>query len=311
MVRSFAISAAVLGAAAVGVVDATMPQCSVATVLAGSNEVAALGSAPVLERHNTGQGTACADLCLANEACTDFALDVLATDPVCTLFSGKPSAGKPLAAAEFSGPAIAVGTCREDSVLVDDDMPMLLGLDYFEKGINAINDTINRTKNIRLPVYNFHYDQGKSYFNPFTKIAYKVPDEVSMTINEAGYEEIDSLYSASYTQSVSETTKRYSFQVGIQMNFDNVGAGVTYSDNKQWYNFNAEEHEKNNYLSHSIMWWKFYEVQAYPMEVLGDNAVDPLFKSFLDELPPVSGCVVPTIAFVVLCRTATSFGRWG
>ena len=314
-----------------------MPQCEVSTERPGSVLLAKLGATRnMITKYDSVSATECANLCLADENCASFTLDILDASPECMLFasasaSSQPQHTKSRAAIHTLKRPVVVGECRGEPLASDDDLPVLLGLDYFQKGINAINDTINRTKNIRLPVYNYHYTEGNTYFNPFTQVAYKVPDEVSMTVNEAGYEQIDTLYSDSYSASITETTKRYSWQVGVQINFgplhrgfvltvtcawtlhnnknssndrvcfrccisvvvvvvDGIAAGVTYSDNKQWYNFNLEEHERMNYVSHSEMWWKFWEIMAYPMEVLGPNSVDPLFKSFLDKLPPtISG----------------------
>lgn len=262
--------------------SASMPACDVASVQPVSGLLEPLAGHALLSSHKqVDSSTACAQMCEDNERCEKFVLDILAEEPVCALYSS--AAGVKTNVVKANSPhSIIVGTCRNK---LEDDMPLLLGLDYFEKGIDAINDTINRTQHIRLPIYNYHYVEQKSYFDPFSAVAFKVPDEVSMTVNEAGYEQIDSLYSDVFSESVSETTKRYSWSVGVQLNFGQVAAGVQYSDNKQWYNFDLEEKERMNYNSHSIMWWKFYEVQAYPMEVLGGNALDPIFKSYLDQLP--------------------------
>jgi hypothetical protein len=184
-------------------------------------------------------------------------------------------------------------------------------LDYFEKGIDAINDTINRSDYIRLPVYQFHFAEQKTYSDPFLQREFQVPDEVSQTIEPEGYEQIDSLYTDSYTASITETTKRYSYSVGIQLNFGSIGAGVTYSDNKQWYNFNLEEHEQMNSNSHSIMWWKYWEIMAYPFEILGENALDPLFKSFLDSLPSTISSSADKAKYDLLLKNwGTSYVTW-
>lgn len=257
----------------------------------------------------TSSVTLCGNLCEVDDRCGSFTMELLRDQPTCTLFQGVHGASNAVLKLQDNnnndkGPQkqdgkpylLTVGSCgannngdhdnnNNNAKKAGGDLPLLLGLDYFEKGIDAINDTINRSQHIRLPVYNYHFQEGKSWFNPFTQVAYEIPDEVSQTVNEAGYEEIDSLYTHVYTASVSETTKRYSYSIGVQMDFGQIGAGVTYSDNKQWYDFNLEEHEQDNYNSHSVMWWKFWEIQAYPFDVLGTNSVDPLFKAYLDQLP--------------------------
>eukprot|EP00750_Incisomonas_marina_P001826 INCI11702.1.p2 GENE.INCI11702.1~~INCI11702.1.p2 ORF type:complete len:539 (-),score=92.83 INCI11702.1:2673-4112(-) len=308
-------AAVLLGAAccaapsATATAAASMPQCDVSTEHSSSPrfERVANGHTVTLQTYEgTSSSTQCANLCLQTPSCSSFVLDVLSPSPSCSLHalaththaeSNNVTGGSSSSLSSSSSNrwgslreqvAVAVGVCREKEAysLPEDDMPVLLGLDYFEKGVDIVNDTINRTKNIRLPVYTFHFEEGKNYFDPFSLVSYKVPDEVSMTVDEAGYEQIDSLYTDSYSSSVTETTKRYSYSVGIQMDFGNVGAGVTYADNKQWYNFNLEEHERMNYNSHSVMWWKFWDIQAYPFDVLGTNSLDPMLKSFLDQLPP-------------------------
>ena len=219
-----------------------MPQCDVSTEHSSSPrfERVANGHTVTLQTYEgTSSSTQCANLCLQTPSCSSFVLDVLSPSPSCSLHalaththaeSNNVTGGSSSSLSSSSSNrwgslreqvAVAVGVCREKEAysLPEDDMPVLLGLDYFEKGVDIVNDTINRTKNIRLPVYTFHFEEGKNYFDPFSLVSYKVPDEVSMTVDEAGYEQIDSLYTDSYSSSVTETTKRYSYSVGIQMDF--------------------------------------------------------------------------------------------
>lgn len=165
---------------------------------------------------------------------------------------------------------------------------MLLGLDYYQKGVEAVRDTVNRSQHIRLPVYKWNFAQQKSWYNPATLLTYAIPDELSFTSNPAGYEEIDSSYTEKYTASIEEDIHGTSFTATIGLKFANIGIGVTYSDNKQWYHYANEQHEKQNYVSHSIMWWRFYELMAYPMELLTDKSVDPIFKMYCTTKLPAA-----------------------
>ena len=189
-------------------VTASMPQCTVSTEPVGNSKLLARVLGSTVAMHETDSSTQCAELCVEDSDCAAFVLDVLSESPKCTLHAAPNTAhatlhehkhavrgGTPrLHPRRLLAPAtaVAVGLCRDHDQWTDaDDMPLLLGMDYFQKGINVINDTVNRSKSIRLPVYNFNYDKGTSYFNPYTSVAYKVPDEVSFTVNEAGYEQID------------------------------------------------------------------------------------------------------------------------
>merc|ERR1712003_237215 len=115
-------------------------------------------------------------------------MELLRDQPTCTLFQrvhgasnavlklqDKNNDGKGSQKREGKPYLLTVGSCGantdgdNDAKKAGDDLPLLLGLDYFEKGIDAINDTINRSQHIRLPVYNYHFQEGKSWFNPFTQ----------------------------------------------------------------------------------------------------------------------------------------------
>lgn len=166
------------------------------------------------------------------------------------------------------------------------DFPYLPGLDYFEKGIEAIQDVVNRTEHIRLPVYAWSSKLGHNWYDPQTQQTFAIPDQLSFTENMAGYEKIDDLYTTEFTQTISEQTNSYSWGVSVGVNYAGISASVSYSDNKQWYNYDNEVRSQQNYVSHSLMWWKFFELLAYPMDVLGTDGLDPMFVGYLERLPP-------------------------
>lgn len=226
--------------------------------------------------------TDCCVMCNNNDLCQFWSFELMSANHTCFL---KSSDGGRIASTEHaSGASQGLSFTK----LTQPAEPILLGLDFYQKGVEAIRDTINRSAHIRLPVYTWNFDQKKSWYNPATQLTYAIPDELSFTSNPAGYEEIDSSYTEEFTQSITELTRSTSFSVGVGINFANVGIGVNYSDNKQWYHYAEEQHEKENYVSHSIMWWRFYELQAYPMSLLGDNSLDPIFKGYCTTKLPSS-----------------------
>mmetsp|Transcript_36195 Transcript_36195/g.108669 ORF Transcript_36195/g.108669 Transcript_36195/m.108669 type:complete len:457 (+) Transcript_36195:36-1406(+) len=224
----------------------------------------------------------CARACIKHQDCAAFSYGVLATRE-CALHRA------PVRLRQSTG--WVVGICGADDVVASGsprsgDLPMLPGMDYFEKGIEAIQDVINRSNHIRLPVYAWTQRLQHSWYNPETQQTYAIPDQISFTENMAGYEQIDDLYTQTYTETITEQTNSFSFGGSVGINYAGIGASVSYSENKQWYNYNDEVKQKSNYVSHSLMWFKFFETMAYPIEVLGADALDPMFVHYVSTLPP-------------------------
>ena len=60
------------------------------------------------------------------------------------------------------------------------------------------------------------------------------------------------------------------------------------------------------------MWWRFYELQAYPMSLLGDNSIDPIFKGYVTtKLPETITTAADKAAYdFVIKNWGTHYVTW-
>lgn len=244
-----------------------------------ATNVRAVG-APTNSIGRVGSIQQCVDGCAVDDTCLGFSFGLLGSlAGECKHHFGE------MDIVRTNAEGWATGVCRGSSKLKETDS-ILPGLDYFQKGIEAIQDVINRTNHVRLPVYAWTTEKNNTWLDPQTASVFAIPDQLSFTENMAGYEQIDDLYTHTFSETITSQTDSTSFSASININYAGIGAGVSYSENKQWYSYKDEVKEKSNYVSHSLMWWKFWEIMAYPMQTLGPTALDPTFASYLKSLPP-------------------------
>lgn len=105
----------------------------------------------------------CCQLCTEEQGCRYWTFDILSEEQLCLLMDS--NGGRKLTNMHVSGSR--AGKTLDTKTLTDkfgdNPYPVLLGLDYFQKGIEAIKDTINRTQHIRLPVYKYNFAGQKSW----------------------------------------------------------------------------------------------------------------------------------------------------
>ena len=247
---------------------------------------------------------ACARLCAAAPDCAFFSFAALSTGE-CALHGAE--AGLQRTPGWVAGGCGGLGA---PAAQAGDGFP-LPGLDYFEKGIEAIQDVVNRSEHVRLPVYAWTYREAKRWFDPQTQQAYNIPDQLSFTENMAGLEQIDDLSNGSFSQLITAQANSFSWGVSVGVNYAGIGASVSYSDNKQWWQYKNEVKQQSNYASHSLMWFKFWEVFAYPMAELGEEQLDPMFVNYLKQLPPTIATPADRKKYdFLVANWGTHYVRW-
>jgi hypothetical protein len=105
----------------------------------------------------------CCQLCTSEQSCRYWTFDIMSDDQLCLLMNS--NGGRKVTNMHISG--VRAGKMLDSKDLTersgDSPYPVLLGLDYFQKGIEAIKDTINRTQHIRLPVYKYNFAGQKTW----------------------------------------------------------------------------------------------------------------------------------------------------
>jgi hypothetical protein len=165
-----------------------------------------------------------------------------------------------------------------------DDLDVMPGADFMMKGFDVTNDSVslyvsNGGETQRLPVYKFTYDNQATYTNPYTKVKYKVADQISPTTNTQAMEFI--VQDISYHFSSVQTYETSRFNIGVKFSSENISAGVTY--NHQMAKASTIMSNNSHVFAGSKKWWKIFDIAAYPPLLVG--GLDPIFVKALDGLP--------------------------
>ena len=188
----------------------------------------------------------------------------------------------PLAAAvgEHLSTAGALGLSRAEY----EDLDPLPGSDFMQKGFDATNDTVDVVvsasgQTSRLPVYKFNYAGAVTYTNPYTKVIYKVADQLSPTTNTESMEYVVEDISYSFSEVITSEISR--FNIGVSLSYKNITA--TASFNHESARASVEMSNKSHVFAGSQKWWKLWDVTAYPPSLTG--AVHPELTAALAALP--------------------------
>ena len=142
-----------------------------------------------------------------------------------------------------------------------DDLDVMPGADFMMKGFDVTNDSVslyvsNGGETQRLPVYKFTYDNQATYTNPYTKVKYKVADQISPTTNTQAMEFI--VQDISYHFSSVQTYETSRFNIGVKFSSENINAGVTY--NHQMAKASTIMSNNSHVFAGSKKWWKIFDI---------------------------------------------------
>lgn len=163
-------------------------------------------------------------------------------------------------------------------------LPLMRGADFMEKGFDVTNDTVNQYvsqggETARLPVYKWTFEDQNTYTSPYSKLPYKVPDQLSVTTDTQAMELVDE--DISYKFSDVQTYEITTMNVGISLSYKNINAGVKY--NQQMGKASDKMSNNSHVFAGSKKWWKMFDMAAYPPSLVG--GVDPMLTRALGHLP--------------------------
>ncbi len=129
------------------------------------------------------------------------------------------------------------------------------------------------------PVFKYHNDAKKTFFNPYNNVTYSVPDEIDITM--LGHVRLDSIQSIVehyelFLKSVFEASWT-GISIGIPGLF-----GLAFKYSKEMGEVHSRLKDKMHAMAHGIYSYDLYEVVGTMPEFM---ELDDTFSSFLDVLP--------------------------
>jgi hypothetical protein len=164
------------------------------------------------------------------------------------------------------------------------DLPDMPGSNFMMKGFDITNDTVSRYvsnggETARLPVYKYSYDGKQVYISPYDKTKYRVPDQLSPTVDTQAMEYIVDDISYAFDEVITYETSR--FNIGVTLSVKDISASVKY--NQAMATASDVMSNKSHVFAGSKKWWKMFDIAAYPTALTG--CVDPMLAHVLNSLP--------------------------